>query len=69
MHVAMLNFFGGAPRQIVSDNRRAGIARACFYEPLVNRSDAEMASNYGTAIIPARPYNYVPNLNVRRNSS
>jgi len=42
--------------QIVSDNLRAGITRACFYEPLVNRTYADMASHYGTAVIPARPY-------------
>ncbi len=55
-HVAMLAFIGGAPRQIVSDNLRAGITRACFYEPLVNRTYADMASHYGTAVVPARPY-------------
>jgi transposase len=55
-HVAMLAFFGGVPRQIVSDNLRAGITRACFYEPLVNRSYADLAAHYGTAVIPARPY-------------
>ena len=52
----MLAFIGGVPRQIVSDNLRAGITRACFYEPLVNRTYADMASHYGTAVIPARPY-------------
>ena len=56
VHVAMLDFLGGAPRQIVSDNLRASITRACFYEPLVNRTYADMASHYDTAIIPARPY-------------
>jgi len=55
-HVAMLTFIGGVPRQIVSDNLRAGITRACFYEPLVNRTYADMASHYGTAVVPARPY-------------
>jgi len=55
-HVAMLAFFAGTPRQIVSDNLRAGIARACFYEPQVNRTYAGFATHYGTAIIPARPY-------------
>jgi len=52
----MLTFIGGVPRQIVSDNLRAGITRACFYEPLVNRTYADMASYYGTAVVPARPY-------------
>lgn len=56
LHVNMLTFMGGVPRQIVSDNLRAGITRACFYEPLVNRTYADMASHYGTAVIPARPY-------------
>jgi transposase len=56
LHVNMLAFMGGVPRQIVSDNLRAGITRACFYEPLVNRTYADMASHYGTAVIPARPY-------------
>jgi len=55
-HVAMLAFIGGVSRQIVSDNLRAGITRACFYEPLVNRTYADMAGYYGTAVIPARPY-------------
>ena len=55
-HGNMLTFFGGVPRQIVSDNLRAGITRACFYEPLVNRTYADMAAHYGTAIVPARPY-------------
>jgi len=56
VHVNMMAFIGGVPRQIVSDNLRAGITRACFYEPLVHRTYADMAAHYGTAIIPARPY-------------
>ena len=55
-HVNALAFFGGVPRQIVCDNLRSGITRACFYEPLVNRSYADMARHYGTAVVPARPY-------------
>ncbi len=55
-HVNMLAFFVGVPRQIVSDNLRAGVTRACFYEPLINRTYADMAAHYGTAVVPARPY-------------
>jgi hypothetical protein len=36
----VLAFIGGVPRQIVSDNLKSGITRACFYEPLVNRTGA-----------------------------
>jgi transposase len=55
-HVNALAFFGGAPRQIVCDNLRSGITRACFYEPMINRTYADMAAHYRTAVIPARPY-------------
>jgi len=55
-HVNALTALGGAPQQIVSDNRKAGITKACFHEPVVNRTYAEMAAHYRTAIIPARPY-------------
>src|ERR1700757_3615224 len=55
-HVNALTALGGVPRQIVSDNLKAGITKACFYEPTVNRTYADMAAHYHTAIIPARPY-------------
>ena len=52
-HVNALAFFDGVPRQIVCDNLRSGITRACFMEPLVDRTYADMARHYGTAVIPA----------------
>ncbi|HSQ70719.1 MAG TPA: IS21 family transposase [Steroidobacteraceae bacterium] len=55
-HVRMLEFFGGVPGQIVSDNLKAGVTKACFHEPRINRTYAEMAAHYDTAVIPARPY-------------
>ena len=54
-HVHAFAFFGGVPRQVVSDNLKSGVIKACFHEPQVNRSYAEMAAHYGTAVIPARP--------------
>src|ERR1700719_2840125 len=44
-----------ASAMVVSDNLKSGITKACFYEPAVNRSYAEMAAYYDTAIVPARP--------------
>ena len=41
----------------------SGITKACFYEPAVNRSYAEMAAHYNTAIVPARPYRARDELN------
>src|SRR5204863_5594474 len=40
----------------VSDNLKAGITKASFHEPMVNRTYADMARHYRTAIVPARPY-------------
>jgi transposase len=55
-HVRAFGYFGGSARQTVSDNLKAGVVRACFHEPMVNRTYADLARHYGTAIIPARPY-------------
>jgi transposase len=55
-HVRTFEFLGGATALTVSDNLKAGITKACFHEPAVNRSYAEMAAHYETAILPARPY-------------
>ena len=49
---------GGLRQFEVGDHvvaKRAFSATACFYEPAVNRSYAEMAAHYDTAILPARP--------------
>jgi transposase len=55
-HTRAFAFIGGVPAMVVSDNLRSGITKACFYEPAVNRTYAEMAAHYNTAIVPARPY-------------
>jgi len=55
-HTRAFAFFGGVTRTVVCDNLRSGITKACFYEPEVNRSYAEMAAHYSTTILPARPY-------------
>lgn len=54
-HARALAFFGGAPSQIVSDNLKAGVTKACFYDPAINRTYADMAAHYDTAVVPARP--------------
>ena len=54
-HTRAFAFVGGVTAMVVSDNLKSGITKACFYEPAVNRSYAEMAAHYDTAIVPARP--------------
>jgi transposase len=44
-HTRGFAFMGGVPAMVVSDNLRSGITKACFYEPAVNRTYAEMAAH------------------------
>jgi transposase len=53
-HVGAFASFGGAARQIVCDNLKAGVTAASRYEPGISRTYQDMASHYGTAILPAR---------------
>ncbi len=55
-HCRAFAFFGGVTAQVVSDNLKSGITKACFYEPAVNRSYSDLANHYDTAVVPARPY-------------
>jgi transposase len=49
-------FLGGCPAIVVSDNLKSGVTKASRYEPDLNATYQEMASHYGLALIPARPY-------------
>ena len=54
-HVQAFGAIGGAPHLLVPDNTKAAVVKACLYDPLVNRTYADMAAHYDTAILPARP--------------
>ena len=43
------------PQLLVPDNTKVAVIKACLYDPQVNRSYAEMARHYDTAMLPARP--------------
>jgi transposase len=53
-HVNAFEFFGGVARQLVCDNLKAGVTATCRYEPGINRTYADLATHYGTAVLPAR---------------
>jgi transposase len=55
-HVRAFDFFGGVTAQIVSDNLKAGVTKACLYDPAINRTYADLARHYDTALVPARPH-------------
>ena len=50
-----LTFFGGVPNAVVPDQLKSAVARACKYEPGVQRTFDEWAHHYLTTILPARP--------------
>lgn len=53
-HVRTFSYFGAVPHCIVPDNLLSGVTKTCRYEPCINATYQEMATHYGTAVIPAR---------------
>lgn len=54
-HNRALAYFGGVPGALVPDQLKSGVIKACRYEPLLQRTYEEMATHYGTVVLPARP--------------
>src|SRR6201997_5233199 len=55
-HVGAFEAIGGVPALLVPDNTKVAVIRACLYDPQINRTYADLATHYGTAVLPARPY-------------
>ena len=55
VHTNLFRFLGGVPKFVVCDNLKAAVTNPDRYDPGLNRTYAEMASHYGTAILAARP--------------
>ena len=53
-HVAAFEFFDGVPARLVPDNLKTGVEKADLYDPLINRSYADLAAHYNVLIDPAR---------------
>ncbi|HLN43244.1 MAG TPA: IS21 family transposase [Acidimicrobiales bacterium] len=53
-HIEAFAFFGAVPRRLVSDNLKTGVIKPDIYDPLLNRSYAELAAHYHCLIDPAR---------------
>ncbi len=51
-----LEYFGGVPQAIVSDNLKSAVSKSCKYEPVINKTFKDFALHYGCVIDPARPY-------------
>ena len=55
-HTRMFSYLGGVPQVVVPDNLKSAVIKPDRHDPGLNRTYAEMAEHYGTAVIPARPY-------------
>jgi len=54
-HMAAWEHYRGVAAVTVPDNLKAGVTRACWYDPEVNPSYLELARCYNTIVLPARP--------------
>jgi len=53
-NIKALEYFGGCPNTIVPDNLKAGVTRADYYDPDINKTFADMAEHYDVAVLPTR---------------
>jgi transposase len=53
-HVRMYEYFGGVTALTIPDNLRSGVSTPDRYEAEINPSYRELATHYGTCVIPAR---------------
>lgn len=55
-HRRAFEWFNGIPKKIVIDNAKCAITKACYYDPIVQRSYGESAEGYGFIISACPPY-------------
>jgi transposase len=53
-HQRAFGYFGGVVELVVNDNLKSGVITASRYEPDLNPTYQDMATHFGTAILPAR---------------
>ena len=52
--IRALEYYGGCPECIVPDNLKSAVKSACYYDPAINRTFADMAAHYNVAVVPTR---------------
>lgn len=55
-HRRAFEWFNGVPKKIIIDNAKCAITKACYHDPVVQRSYAEFAEGYGFIISACPPY-------------
>jgi transposase len=54
-HAHAFEHVGGVVQLLVPDNLKAGVTKACWYDPEINPSYLELAGHFGAAVLPTRP--------------
>ncbi len=54
-HQEMFEAYQGVPRIVVPDCLKTGVSKCHLYDPDINHSYSDLATHFGTAIVPARP--------------
>lgn len=54
-HCDLFEFLGGVPYVMVPDNEKAGVRDACYYDPDINPTYADLATYYDVSVVPTRP--------------
>lgn len=54
-HTRTYEYLAGVPEITSPDNLKSGVTKACRYDPDVNKTYADMARHYGTAVLARRP--------------
>ncbi|MCK5020260.1 MAG: IS21 family transposase [Candidatus Peribacteraceae bacterium] len=55
-NVNALEYFGGSPKAVVTDNLKAAVIKSSKYEPKLNEAYKDFAGHYMMAVLPAAPY-------------
>lgn len=55
-HRRAFEWFNGIPKKITIDNAKCAITKACYYNPIVQRSYGDCAEGYGFLISACPPY-------------
>lgn len=53
-HIRAFEFLGGVPKLLIPDNLKSGVTKPDRYDPDLNPTYRDMATHYGTAVMPAR---------------
>jgi transposase len=56
VNVHALEYFGGVSEMMVPDQLKSAVSASSRYEPQIQKTYADFARHYATAIVPARPY-------------